>query len=128
MVQNRATRIQSDGMVNRREQFAGMDRILSGGRCRFVRLTVGIAALHATTGNDARVTIRPMVATVVGVTVAGSAHTALRAASEFAHSYDQRFLQKSAFIEVFQQCRKSRIEHWSGLRLHASGKPRMHVP
>ena len=64
------------------------------------RLAVDVAALDAGAGDDGGVAVRPVVAAVGAVAVAGGAHALLRAAAELADGDDQRLVEQAALVEV----------------------------
>ena len=115
-------------MVHRRQQLARMDRVLDRGRGRLVRLPVHHTSLHPGTRHDGCVAVRPVVATIVRVAVPRRAHAADRAATKLAHSHHQRFRQQTAFVEIGNERRQTRIKHWSRLRLHPGRQSRVDVP
>src|SRR5437016_546724 len=75
-------RIDADAVIDRRQQFARMHRVLQRRRTGLVRLAPHEAALDAGAGDNAGVAVGPVIAAVVLVLVAGRADAALRTAAE----------------------------------------------
>src|SRR4029078_8091510 len=78
--------------------------------------------------DDRSVAVRPGIAAVVAVAVAGSGNAALRAAAEFAEGADQRLVEEAPLIEVADQSRKAGVEHRRRLLLHPVGQAGMDIP
>ena len=93
MVVDDGGRVDAEGVVDRGEQLAGVDGIGERGRAGLVGLAVDVAAADARAGDDGRVAVRPVVAAVGAVAVAGGADALLRAAAELADGDDQRLLR-----------------------------------
>ena len=93
VIHDHGFRVDTEGVVDGGEEFAGVDGVLSGGRTGGVGFAVDVAAFDASSGDDAGVAIGPMVATVGAVVVAGGADAFLRTASEFADGDDEGFVE-----------------------------------
>src|SRR5262249_39754934 len=86
------------------------------------------AAPDAGAGDQGGVAVRPVVAPVVLVVVAGGADAALRAAPELADGHHQRLGEQAALVEVGDQGRQAGVEHGGGLGLHARAQADVDVP
>src|SRR5437667_1060388 len=105
-----------------------MNRVFGGAAAGLVGLAVDVAALDARAGHDRRVAVRPVIAAIGAVLIAGSAHALLRTAAEFADGQHQSVIEQSALVHVFDEGRQALIEHRAGLGLHAFGEIGMVVP
>ena len=78
-------RIDSHGVIHRRQNLGWVNWIFGGGRAGFVRLAMHIAAFDTGPTDDASVAIRPVISTIQrSIGVAGRRNPFLRAATEFA--------------------------------------------
>ena len=102
-------RVDAEGVVDRRQQLAGVDRVVDAGRSRSCRTCRGRGRrLMPGAGEDRGVAVRPVVAAVGAVAVAGGADALLRAAAELADGDDQRLFEQPALVEVGEQAREAR--------------------
>lgn len=105
MVVNDGLRIDPERMVYRRQQLGGVDRLVDRGTRRFVARSVHVSALNTRARQDRRVTIGPVIATIVGIAVTTRAHASLGGAAEFADGDHERVLQQSSLIKIFDKRR-----------------------
>src|SRR5438105_4989038 len=103
MVVNRGFWIDPEGMVNGGEQLCGVDRVFGWRRAGGVRFTVQSASLDAGAGEEGGVAIRPVIAAIGRIRVAGSAHAEPRRAAKLADGNHQRLFEQSSLIHVFEQ-------------------------
>ena len=70
MIHDHGLRIDSEGVVNRGEEFARMDWVFDGCGAGFVRFAMNVALLDTCSGDHASVAVGPVVASVGAVTIA----------------------------------------------------------
>ena len=100
VVINNRLGINPEGVVHGGEQFGRVNRIFCRAAAGLVGFAVDVAAFDACAGHDGGVAVRPVIAAVRAVAVAGSAHAFLRTAPEFADGHNERVLEQPAFVHV----------------------------
>ena len=120
--------VDTEAVVDRCEEFLRMYGVLQRSTGGLVRLTMHVTAFDARTGNDARVTVWPVVTAVITVSVTAGADAALWAASEFTDHDNQCFIQQTTLIKVRNQTADGTVQHRSRLVLHAVGQTNVVVP
>ena len=103
MIVNDRLGVDADGVVDRREELRGVDRIFCGSRAGGVGFAMHITALDACATNDCGIAVRPVITSIGAVVVTGGGDTFFRTTSELAESDDERLFQKTAGIEVVEQ-------------------------
>src|SRR5437660_2516157 len=83
-------RVDADRVIDGRQEVLGVDRVVERGGGGVVRAAVDMAAADAGTCGDGGVAIRPVVAAIGAVTVAGGRDAAKRTAAELTHRYHWR--------------------------------------
>ena len=128
MIVHDRIRRDADGLVNGRQQLSGMDGILQRSGCGLIALAVDIAALDPCPSGESGVAVGPVVAAIVTVAVSGGTDPTLRTSSKLSDSDYQSLGEQPSFVEVFDECGETAVEHRGRLVLHASGQPRVDVP
>ena len=87
-----------------------------------------VTSLDTPTSDTGGVTIRPVVAAIITVTVSRSADPSLWASSKLAHGHHHGFIEHTALIQVGYQGRKPPIQHGWGFIHHPLGEIDVHIP
>ena len=92
--------VDSEGMVDRGKKFSGMDRFVDGRGTSLVGFTVYVTAFDSGSGDNSRVTVRPVITSIRAVTITGRADTHLRPTSELTNADDESLVKDTAFIKI----------------------------
>src|SRR5258707_14089587 len=93
-----------------RNEIVGMNRICLRVGAEPIGFAVCLAGPNSAAGDQARVTVGPVVA-AAGTDIVGCRCADLRRAPEFADRDDKRLFEQSTLMHVFDQCRERMVEH-----------------
>ncbi|MEY5015107.1 MAG: hypothetical protein RIS92_1465 [Verrucomicrobiota bacterium] len=128
MVVNHGFRFDADRIVHGCEKLGGVDGIFRWAAPRFVARSQHEAAFGSGAGHDGGVAIRPVVAAVGTVAVAGGADAFLRGTAKLANHDYERFVEQSARIHVREEGGQTVVEHGSRVVFHPVGEADMMIP
>src|SRR6266702_3976172 len=110
VVEDDGVRIDPERVVHRRQNLDRVHRVFGRRRGGRVGFAVEGAPPDARAGDQRRVAIRPVIAAIGRVAVAGSADAQARRASEFTNGDDQSLLQHAALLHIFEQGGEAAVE------------------
>ena len=100
VIHDHGLRIDSEGVVDRGEEFARVDWVFHRCGAGFVRFAMNVALFDACSGDHASVAVGPMVTAVGAIAITGSADAFLWATPEFSDRDDEGLVEETSIFEI----------------------------
>ena len=114
-------RVNAERVIDRGQQFGGMNGVRVRRTAGFVGFAEHIAALDAGPADHSGVAVRPVIPAIGAVVVAACGQTQLRTPAELANAQHEGVIQHAAFIKIGEEAGQRLVEHGRGLILHTFG-------